>query len=164
METRQERHEIINRLNALLEREYNSLVQYLLECDPWIPEEHRDRVVGLLRQIAEESRNHARTIVELIHSLQGSPAFGNYDHEVINLSYLSIQYSLQRAIDWKSRLIDLYDQMIRDFSNWDEVADRLRELRLQVDSQRERLSTVLESLGSLSPAEGTPEDPAPPEE
>jgi len=158
MNASDERPLLIKKLNALLEREYNSVVQYLVECDPWIPEEHKEAIRKLLRDLAAEDREHAEEVVRIIQVLEGSPLLGHYTKEVVELSYLSIAYSLQRAVFWKRELVDLYESTLPAFSERKDLQSRLAQLRDREANHMARLAAALDRVRPSKP-EGSSEAP-----
>ncbi len=158
MSTQDPRLDMIQNLNALLEREYNSVVQYLLDCDPWVPEAKRGDVRNVLGELAAQDRSHAERLVRMIVALEGTPVLGHYTREVVNLSYLSIVYALEKAVAWKKELVGQYNRVIDESTTDNDVARVLVRLREEESGHAARLS---ELLSAVRPPEPVPEPAKP---
>lgn len=146
MNSKDPRTDLIKTLNGLLEREYNSVAKYLLESDPWIPEDQAGWVKGLLQEIADGDRRHAEELVRLIQGFEGSPMFGHYSKDVVDLSYLSILYCMERAVSWKAEMIGLLDKSIESCKPWSDVVSALITIRTEETKHGERLAEALQKL------------------
>ena len=58
------REELLEKLNSLLGREYNSLVRYIYESNPYVPAERRS-AFNFLEQVIADERHQRTTHTEL---------------------------------------------------------------------------------------------------
>lgn len=137
---------LIKILNAILEREYNSLLKYLLDCDPYIPAEHDPWVREIVERIAAEDARHAEDIADIIDEMEATPQIGHYTVDIVDLSYLSIEHSFRKAVAWKDRVIGLYDEAIAAFEKHPETAAQLSAMKQQEANHRDQLSKAVERL------------------
>jgi rubrerythrin len=108
---RENREELVRRLNFLLSREYNSLIHYIHDANPYVPEEKRPAFRLLEEMIADEQR-HAEQLGNLIIQLEGIPQPAPYDVSIADINYLSLDYLARMMIKEKEELVAEYEQLI----------------------------------------------------
>lgn len=148
-----ERRAMVASLNRILEREYNSLLRYLRDSDPWIPEEHREPMMRILGRLADEDLHHSEEIARLVLSLGGAPLLGNYSMQVADLSYLALAYSLRPLLAWKAELRGLYRAVIKQAGDWPQITEPLIVLLHEEDVHRCLLE---EAFRTLNPGADVP--------
>jgi bacterioferritin (cytochrome b1) len=132
-----DRDELVEKLNALLGREYNSLIRYIRDANPYVPQERASALPLLDRIIAGEGR-HAEQLGNLIIQLDGIPQPAPYDVSIADINYLSLDYLADMMINEKHDLVQQYERLIAQTSDLPDVREALRrnlaEERLHLDA------------------------------
>ena len=103
------KEQVLDLLNALLNREYNSLTRAVLKAAPYVDDSMREAKL-ILRGIAAQEKDAARLLSDLIFSLKGVPAVQSFDTTIGDINYLSLRALLPRILEFKRKQIELFNK------------------------------------------------------
>jgi bacterioferritin (cytochrome b1) len=122
-----DRDELVEQLNALLSKEYNSLIRYIRDANPYVPQE-RASALPLLDQIIAGERRHAEQLGNLIIQLDGIPQPAPYDISIADINYLSLDYLAEMMLNEKQGLVQEYERLIAQTTDFADVRDALKRI------------------------------------
>lgn len=90
-------------LNALLVRLYRSLLQYTIECWPWV-ETNREDERRVVEELAQKQMVQVSRIAELLGARGWAIDFGTYP-DWSELHYVSLEYLLAKLVEDQTQLV-----------------------------------------------------------
>ncbi|QDT37183.1 hypothetical protein Pan189_15550 [Stratiformator vulcanicus] len=125
----------------LLSRLGRSMLQYVAETDPWVPDEEESKKVHLLA-LAQRQRQDVDRLVELIFRRREIPDFGYYPVDYTDLQYLALNTVFPRLIRDQHELLGAVEAtnaalgsvsdgrpvLLEILSNESRILDELREI------------------------------------
>lgn len=134
----QEREHVIEKLNAILSKEYNSMVQYVLGASPYVRPDEKPALEVLETVIADEKR-HAREIGQLITLLKGIPDPGTFDFDIADINYLALDYLMGLIVQDKEEIIALYEEALHAAKNFPSIYTQLVQMQ---EEERQHLMAL----------------------
>lgn len=148
---------IIKHLNDLVNRHYFSVASYLRDSDPWVPAEHHQKMDAMVAEIAAEESQLSDQLGNEIQRLGGVVLLDNYTPDIIDLSYLSLVYSLDKAVAHKDRLLEAIERLLEVSGLTAETRAIAEEARRRNMAHRERFAEAKRVLSGTGKSKGAEE-------
>ena len=138
---------VIDLLNELLASEQRTLAHRLLEANVTVPRVVTDGL-GVVQEMARESREHAAWLTELILELDGAPGLRFGDPTSADLHYQELDHALPRLVREHQALIRRYELASDRLAGEPEAQEVVQRILAR---HREHLS-ALEQFGTRTTA------------
>lgn len=121
---------LLERLNQLFSRAYNSVAAYMLESEPYVVPADRE-LLALFKGVADEDARYARAYAGLLDARDRMPQAGAYALWYRDLNYLGVPYLATILIDVLQEDVRLLDAAIQAWPSGEAAAalDLLQAIR-----------------------------------
>jgi bacterioferritin (cytochrome b1) len=141
----QERENIVEKLNAILSKEYNSMVQYVWDANPYVSPDEQP-ALEVLHTIIEDERCHAKELGRLITFLEGIPNPGRFDYGIADINYLALDYLMGLIVKDKENIIGLYDEALTAAHSFPSIYTQLVQMQEEEQQHLMALKAIYETL------------------
>lgn len=139
---------VIDILNELLTTEHRSLARRLQEATVFVSRETIGEVEQI-RQMADESREHAEWLTRLILELGGEPGVRLSDPTTADLHYQKVRHTLPRLISDHQTLIRKYSLAAQHVDSEPEASELLSRILAR---HREHADNLNQLCGPTTPS------------
>jgi bacterioferritin (cytochrome b1) len=141
----QEKEQIIEKLNAILSKEYNSMVQYVRDANPYVRPDEKPALKELDKVIDDEKR-HARQLGQLITCLDGIPTPGTFEFGIADINYLALDYLMDLIVQDKEEIIGLYNKALEAAQSFSSIYSQLVHMKEEEQQHLMALQAIRENL------------------
>ena len=140
---------LVEKLNELFSHEYNSIAQYVIDSNPYF-EANEEFALEELLNICGQERVHARSLGEMITSLDGLPVASQFPPSVADINYLSIEFGIDFVIRDKEDIMAHYEELIDYSKGFPEVRRNLLRMLEDEKTHLQILKNVKAKITSLT--------------